>query len=557
MKSLKIKSTIYALAIGLLSTLVTAAPKMHVTPQILADSTTAQQHYLPDYSFAGYRNGEQQPNTQDYKVIDVSQYGLIANDDRDDSKALIALLASLKDNNDPVIVQFKPGRYIISSIIYFDRSFTVLRGAGSGEQGTEFYFPRPLIYAPDPPELAELREYLVKLDKIQREKSNNIHLPFTQWAWSGGFFWTRIEGQRVKKYLDEYDTDIPSLATALSGVQGEFTVDVDSSAAMAVGDVIEIQWLNDKGENGSLLTELYQEQPVYIGSHHWNFANLPLSRQQVRISSIEGTRVTINAPLLHRVDRDLTVKFVRWDHLNHIGFEHFRMTFGFAKRIAHHVEQGFNGLYLTRLYDGWVDDVRITDADAGILMEEVANLTINDVVTDGQKYSHYSVQMGGVHNVLVDNLRVLNKVEHPLSFNTFATKSVYRGGYVVIDPILDQHSGVNHQNLFDDLTVHVSLPEGQRSYPLFAGGGAKYWKPSHGSFNTFWNINVQFSNGFNSDQPVLLNGMEDGVAARLVGVRGNLPVTIEYGPAPYIESTNIAPKQPSLYEYQLNKRLAQ
>ena len=534
-----------------------------VSPKILEPSVQ-EQHFLPDFSYAGYKHGEQQPDISGYKVVDVSQHKIIADDGIDDSKALIALLDKLKGNDEPTILQFKPGRYIISSIIYFDRNYTVMRGAGAGAGGTEFYFPRPLIYAPPPPELKELREYLVKLDKIQREKRNNIYLPFTEWAWSGGYFWTRIEGVRVKKYLDEYDDDIKPLALVKSGVQGGFSFEVNHSKALKVGQIIEIQWLNDKGENGPLLSEIYQEQDVYIGSHHWNFANLPLSRQQVEITAVDGNTVSIRSPLLHNINQDLTVQVVKWEHLTHIGFEDFKISFAPATRIAHHVEQGFNAFYLTRLYNGWIDNVHIDEADSGVLMEEVANLNINNVVTSGTKHAHYSVQMGGVHNVLVENLKVLNKVEHPLSLNTFSTKSVYKNAYVAIDPVLDQHSGVNHQNLFDNITVEVTLDESsssaQLSYPLFAGGGAKYWKPSHGAFNTFWNIQVNFANGHqsvlpNQDNSVLLNGMKDGVGARLIGVNANLPVSIEYAPEPYIEATNEVLNQQSLYEYQLKKRL--
>ncbi len=33
-------------------------------------------------------------------------------------------------------------------------------------------------------DLKELREYLIEFDKRQREKENNIDLPFSQFAWS-------------------------------------------------------------------------------------------------------------------------------------------------------------------------------------------------------------------------------------------------------------------------------------------------------------------------------------------------------------------------------------
>ena len=54
---------------------------------------------------------------------------------------------------------------------------------------------------------------------------------------------------------------------------------------------------------------------------------------------------------------------------------------------------------------------------------------------------------------------------------------------------------------------------------------------------------------------VLLNGMNDGPFARIIGVHGNHSLDINYGPNAYEEMTNHDLKKvPSLYEYQLNKR---
>jgi hypothetical protein len=243
-----------------------------------------------------------------------------------------------------------------------------------------------------------------------------------------------------------------------------------------------------------------------------------------------------------------------------VGIEHLSLHFPEAPRIAHHVEQGFNGLYLTRLFNSWVQDISIENADSGILTEEVANVTIEDITTSGPHLAHYSVAMGDTHNVLVKNLQVFNEVVHPLSFNTFSTRSVYTHSEIFTAPVLDQHSGANHQNLFDDIKVHVTLNEEQkkqRRFPLFKGGGAGYWKPTHGAFSTFWNIFVQADSGFSTDKPLTLYGVKDGPEARLVGVHGNLPLEIDYGPSAYIEGINTFYRAiPSLYEYQLNQRLS-
>lgn len=514
--------------------------------------------YIPDYSWAGYRHGETQPATDGWTVVDVAQHGIVADDGIDDTRALNGLLQALAGGGDPVVLQFGTGRYEISGIVHINRGHIVLRGAGAGRGGTEFWMPRPLLYVESPAELDELIEYLRSLGKVQREKDRNIELPYSPWSWTGGFFWTGVRGERVKAYLESHDNTVEPLARARRGSKDGFTVQVDDASRLRVGQVVQINWYNPGGEDGSFLEQLYGNSDVKIGSHHWEFPNLPLSRQQAEITAIDGTAVTIRTPLLHDVNTDWNVDLTAWAHLREVGMEHFRITFPEHPQVAHHVEPGFNGIYLTRLYDGWVRDLVIDNADSGILTEGIANVTIERVTTTGESLAHYSVQLGGVHNVLVEDLRVENRVMHPLSFNTFANKSVYLDAFVRHDPLLDQHSGANHQNLFDRTRVEVDLADSSEppSYPLFEGGGAGYWKPSHGNYTTFWNTTVVFRNGALSDVPILLNGMEDGASARVVGVQANLPIRVEYGPDAYIEGVGrLFHELPSLYRYQLDRRL--
>lgn len=333
---------------------------------------------------------------------------------------------------------------------------------------------------------------------------------------------------------------------------------MDDASQLKLGDIVELQWFNGTGDaSDQILKDLYAGKVNNIGSHHWEFPNLSIAKQQSEIVQISGNTIYFRSPLLHNITSRHTVNLAPWEHLSEIGFEHFRMNFAYAKRIAHHVEQGFNGIYLTRLYNGWIDDVKITNADSGVLLEESANLSIKNIVTDGDKLAHYSVQMGGVHNVLAENILVKNHVVHPLSFNTFSSKSVYVNATVEQHPFLDQHSGVNQQNLFDNIKLNIKLGK-ERSYNLFASGGASYWKPSHAAFNSFWNIQIHFENGHINAEPVVLDGMNDGPLARIIGFSGNLPIKIKYGPAPYIEGENIYFRSiPSLYYYQLQSRLDQ
>jgi hypothetical protein len=95
-----------------------------------------------------------------------------------------------------------------------------------GESVTEIYFPRPLMYAKNPEGLEELRAYLLKFDKCQVEKENNINLPFFQYAWAGGYIWTRVKDIRVKSDLQEFGTLTNILAKVSNGKRGSLTFSV-------------------------------------------------------------------------------------------------------------------------------------------------------------------------------------------------------------------------------------------------------------------------------------------------------------------------------------------
>jgi len=524
-------------------------------PKIISDKKVMNENYLPDFSYAGYHNGTKEIPFITDKIVLATDFGVVANDGLDDTKNLLKAIASTAEIKGNVVMQLPVGRIILSEIIYLERSNFILRGAGSGKMGTEIYFPRPLMYTKDPEDLKELREYLLEFDKRQREKENNIDLPFSQYAWSGGFIWTRVPGVRVKSYLKKYEKPYNVLTTVKNGKRGSLEFEVANTGKLKAGNIVLLQLFNKEGEQGQIITDLYKETDLKIGSHHWMFPDLPLVTQQITIATIKNNTITINSPLTVDIKESYQAQLVEWKHLEEVGIEHLKLTFPKGPRIAHHVEPGNNGIYLTRVFNSWVQDVVIENADSGILTEEISNTTIKNITTEGTNMAHYTVAMAGVHNVLAENIKVFNKAVHPLSFNTFSTKNVYLDCEVFTDPVLDQHSGANHQNLFDQITVHLT-PGEDRSYPLFAGGGAGYWKPSHGAYSTFWNIEVSILGGLNNTAPVLLNGMKDGPFARVIGVHGNHPFKVAYGPDAYIEMTNAGmEKVPSLYQYQLEQRL--
>ena len=135
------------------------------------------------------------------------------------SKALLKAIQVANSISGNVVLQLPSGRIILSDILYIERSHFVLRGMGVGDGGTEIFCPRPMMYFENPESLSELREYLLEFDKREVQKENNIDLPFSQFAWSGGMIWTQVPGERVKSYLKEFSN---WLARAIAGWPEQF-----------------------------------------------------------------------------------------------------------------------------------------------------------------------------------------------------------------------------------------------------------------------------------------------------------------------------------------------
>lgn len=558
MKKMTKNSLLSMLISGVLSVPIIACAAERKPISILNDLEVASDHYLPDFSYAGYNNGVGDIPVLKGTVVDVTKHGVVADDELDDSEAFLKALDKAHNIKGPVIVKLPKGRIIISEILKITRSDIVLRGSGSGMEGTDLHFPRPLEMMDNTESLDELREYLVKYDKRQREKENNVDVLFSEYSWSGGFIWVQKDGTRPAAYLEEKDPVIEVLTNAQQGKIGTQQITLENANALSVGDVVELQWLNRKGEEGPFLKELYGDTSVKIGSHHWTFQERPLVRQKTKILAVAGDVVTISDPLLHNISEEVPAQIARWDHLTNVGIEDIRITFPDSPSFGHHMERGYNGIYMTSVFDGWIRDVNFHNADTGVLSYNSANLTIANIETTGERRAHYSVHAGNVHNVLVKNLRVNNPSVHSLSLNTQSTKCVFQNAVVTKTPVLDQHAGANHQNLFDNITLFIDADrkEGKPFYPVWNGSGAGYWQPGHGRFNTTWNLKVNVTSGADRDETVALEGLAEGPSARIIGVSGNRKFNVDYYPKPYIERVNEAMNDvPSLYDYQLQKRM--
>ena len=528
-------------------------------PKILSDAATMAANPLPDFSYAGYGFGLAAIPADAGTIIEITDHGAIPDDGLDDSKAVLRALAAANAVKGRVTLRFPKGRTQITEVLRITRSDITLDGAGDGPGGSELWFPRPLKLIDKSHDYDELRDYLVREKKQQVEPQHNIDYLFTEYTWAGGMIYVAPEGSRPVSYDGTKDVRDPVLAAGVSGKQFTRTLTVDDPSKLKAGDVVQLQWFSVDGPKSQILKSLYGHTDLPIGSHHWTFPDRPVVAQATRIAAIRGKTVTLGDPLLHDVRADQPAVVADWRHLTNVGIQNLRLQFPQAPAFGHHLEQGYNGIYMTGIFDGWISGLTIDRADSGILTDNAASLTIADITTTGDRGAHYSVHVGAVHNVLVKDLQVANPVVHPVSINTRSTRSVFLRSVVDRDAVIDQHSGSNHQNLFDQVELHIDPKQGKDGwhYQLWVGGGAPYWKPGHGLYNTLWNARLVMPESVPADATVMISSGLEGPGERIVGLHANRKIAVSYTPAPYIEGTGQAvDAAPSLYEYQLARRRA-
>lgn len=119
--------------------------------------------------------------------------------------------------------------------------------------------------------------------------------------------------------------------------------------------------------------------------------------------------------------------------------------------------------------------------------------------------------------------------------------------------------GPNHQNLHDRTTAHVVADQtsydGKAMYDLFKVSGAGNRSPGRYRFNTTWNLQVITDGNVPPDQPLIILARSEGPDARVISLRGNRAIELDFKPDPYIEMLNQEITSiPSLHDYQLGNR---
>ena len=239
---------------------------------------------MPDFSYAGYQNGEKQidysaKNLPIYNVID---FGAVANDNISDKSAIKAAIAAALNSNGGVIF-FPTGRFIVQDATddltsyIINKSNIILKGTGSGSGGTELFMKYALL--PGNPDQ----------------------------MWTGPPMFTF-----TAKGADARVGEVIKSAEV-----GEFTLELNHTAKLQEGDWVAIKMLNNSPDliDAELSPNKVNTSWTYIVNEGVDVC------MYYQVKRIKGNTITLHAPLAYKVDVKYTWTVNKFAHAEEVGIE--------------------------------------------------------------------------------------------------------------------------------------------------------------------------------------------------------------------------------------------
>jgi len=460
---------------------------------------------IPDFSYAGYKNGESDiPNVP--VVFTISPEN---GDNTDNIQSAIDMVSVMSpdENGHRGTLLLEPGTYPVSQTIFIKSSGVVVRG--SGQDST-------IIYATG----TDRRPVIVAGSGI----------------WNG---WNNRVSGSIIDITSEY---IPV---------GSRTIEVEKISPFSIGDNIIIKHPS---------TDKWLAAVDYGSTHGdvpWKPGEIDMVFNRF-ITKIEGNKIQFDIPLTHDLDRSLSQSFI-WKYtrssiITECGIENLTIDIETAGEFDNdHAEAGVKFIGME---DSWVKDVTTMHfAEAGIWLNQSTRVTVlnskaiepHAVIEGGRRYNFY---VGDVcNNVLFKGCHG-SEGRHTFVSNGAAsvagavfTQCTSTGDYTASESHRRWGSGI----LWDNITWSETNTD--RILGMYNRGS---WGTGHGWTGTnqvAWNISAP-ENYIVIQKPPIGQNYAIGCDANVTNIGPFNP-----HPAGWIEGTGEEMAIESLYEAQLNDRI--
>ena len=455
---------------------------------------------IADCSFAGYRNGDVTlPNRS--VVADVKTFGARGDGIADDTRAIIRAIQHISEKGGGAVF-FPPGTYQIDRHIHLYQNGIVLRGAG-----------------PD----VSILDFRNSLDDTIGTFIKDTGQ--SQWAWSGGQLWIGPKDtfDHSGKVADSEESMIwefwrpgYKLARVLKEAsKGDDYITVDSVNGISEGSMILLVWENPP--DYSLLKHVAGHKRMRY--YNWESANrltypyLPLFIWPVRVKAVTGNVLTLQQPIRLDIQSNWSVKAMEiGGHVKENGIEDLTIQLHAPYSHVHYQNKGWNGIYFNRAYDCWVKNVRISNAENGVIVSSSKNITVTDLLLNGESQHHHSLACRAMsHDVLFNDFIIdgPNRVIHGVNVEYMSSGNVWSKG-IIKRGTLDSHHGLPFDNIRTELVVSNDAQS--------MAGSTKAFGPFFGKRMAYWNIRIEGSDREHPGQYIYQP--ESFSMGALVGIQG-------------------------------------
>ncbi|GAA2384066.1 hypothetical protein GCM10010404_45560 [Nonomuraea africana] len=469
----------------------------------------AEGNRVPDFSHAGYRNGERPiPHLPVVRTIRP-----IEGDNTAHLQAALDEIAALPRERRGALLLL-PGHYPVAGTIRIRADGIVLRGVGDGADPSA--------------------NTIIKATGNDPRNRDVIVVGSGAGGWKG-----EVPGTRT-----DITTDVVQV--------GERRFEVADAGTLRPGDTIVIvhpctdAWL----------------RAIDYGGHDtgppWKVGEHPLIYNR-RVREVSGSTVTIDVPVFNHLDRALSQSHLyRWDRsglVSEVGVERLRVDIEYAGDPEQDEEHAYNAIVLLGTEDSWVRDCTMLHfTQAGVATQETTRATIENcraidpvsVVTGSRRYNFNAYTYS--QQVLFRDCYAY-KARHAFVSNGHSTVSgvvFLRGTSEYALNSSEGHRRWSQGLLFDghrDLDPHYGYTLGLYNRGRY--GTSHGWSAAH---SVAWNCDVSTSRLIVQKPPTAQN--------YAIGCRGTITGDGPFRqPEGYIEGANRPGLAiPSLYEAQLLDR---
>ena len=362
----------------------------------------------------------------------------------------------------------------------------------------------------------------------------------SQWCWSGGLIWVgptdtfnpRLQilgwdnqpvdpAQCFTNDWEQWRSGGNGAGTRLAKVindpvRGSTTVTVDDPARLAVGQHVLMTWRSRGAEGDFGLVKRLAAHRLMRDGYDWAGADrmfapfTPRFRWPVRITAIDGNRVTIAQPMRIGVTAaELDTDFQQLGPvITEAGVERLRIVTAGARHPdeAHLQDRGANGIFFNRVINCWARDIVIERAENGVLFSCAKAVTLERFTIRSDRKVHHFTAVRSFSNDILQQDFVMDapRVWHGINHEWMSSGCVWSRGRLH-HGTFDSHRGLP----FDNVRTEIIL---DRNDGLV--GGAAYAGPRNGRRIVHWNVENRGASGVGVFQPDMLT------YGALVGMRG-------------------------------------